>query len=1090
MKETLRCLRNCMFVSLFSLLFFQLPVLLQAQANRTVIAGKITDESGIPLEGATITEKGTTNRATTKTDGSFSITIAARNSILISSVGFTDQEISTVNRTSYAIALQKSTRDLDEVIVVGYGTQKKSDVTGSLSRITAEVIRERPSQNALQAIQGKAAGVHVSSNMKPGELPVVRVRGNRSIGASNDPLYVVDGIPLVNSLGVNSFNMSDLNPNDIASIEILKDASATAIYGSRGANGVVLVTTRKAQKGRLSVNYNAIVSVDSYKSLTDWMDGGQYIDRWRESLINGRMYQTTTNTNLNQAASIGYPDPFLDRDKMGLASDQVALASVWKGYDWSVYGVTPNMRATTAAEQAMGWPAMVPVYNSGNIRSYDWLDAASRQGISQNHQISLASGTEFSRLAISLNYYDQKGVQRDQNYRRYTANISGDITPNNWFTLGTSLIGSFSEQNFGINGPNTSNTGSKDLYSRASDQFPYALPTDDNGAWIRNAGGNLSLWNPLIDIDQALNNRRTASILTSMYGEIKFTPWLKYRVNFGVQYRHFRSGTWTGPDATSHLTNRPNTAGYSTDENMSWVVENLLYFNKTFAKHHTIGVTLLQSSQSSRRENTGTSVTGTINPLSLWYDLGSNTAGNPGYGTGFTENTLASFMGRVNYSFMDKYLLTVSGRADGSSVLAPDHKWEFFPSMALAWKLQDEKFMNGLTWVNELKPRIGYGVVGNSSVQPYTTSGPLSRNPYVFGSVAGIGYLPQLVQNPNLKWERTAQTNFGIDFALFKNRVSGSIEYYQQNTSDLIFPKTLPAVSGYVQKFENIGKTKNSGFEIMVSTVNIQKPDFSWTTDLNWSTNKEEIVELVNGKQDMLADRLFIGQPSQVFYNYANAGIWGSDAKELSDMAKFNANTHRFYPGTLKVVDQNGDSRITAADLVILGTPRPKWTGGLTNTFRYKNWSLNAFVYFRWGQMYFGGYPNSYGGVNPNGRVENDVWSFTNPGGRWPMPNSGNVENITAAMQYNDGSFAAVRNISLSYTFPKNLIQKIMVKDLVLNFQVLNPFIFGPGVVRWGINPDDDTNWSIASTNTNPLGGTNNNTILQQSFVFSLRAGF
>jgi hypothetical protein len=268
---------------------------------------------------------------------------------------------------------------------------------------------------------------------------------------------------------------------------------------------------------------------------------------------------------------------------------------------------------------------------------------------------------------------------------------------------------------------------------------------------------------------------------------------LRYHVNFSGQYRNLRSGSWTGPDATSHLTNRPNTAGYATQENFSWVVENLIYVDKTFAEKHKLNVTLLQSTQKSRRENASISVTGLINPLSLWYDVGSNTAGNPGYGTGFTENTLASFMGRINYTLNGKYLLTVSGRADGASVLAPEHKWDFFPSFAVAWKMQEEGFLSSVNWINELKLRVGYGVVGNSAVNPYTTSGPLSRNPYVFGSAAGIGYLPQLVQNPDLKWEETAQGNIGVDFTLFKNRLSGSIEYYQQNTSDLIFPKTLPA---------------------------------------------------------------------------------------------------------------------------------------------------------------------------------------------------------------------------------------------------------------------------------------------------------
>ncbi|HEY6503057.1 MAG TPA: TonB-dependent receptor [Chitinophagaceae bacterium] len=1089
MKE-ITAMRRIMGI-LIILLF---PTLVVFSQNNFKVTGKITDESGKPIEGATVQVKGSASATVTKADGTFEIMAASGRSVLVfSHVAFAEQEIALNDKSEVSLVMLPAVGTLDDVVVVGYGTQKKSDVTGALSRLTAEDIQERPSQNVLQAIQGKAAGVHVSSNFKPGELPVLRVRGNRSIGASNDPLYVIDGIPMVSSLGVNSFSMSDLNPNDIASVEILKDASATAIYGSRGANGVVLITTIKGKKGKTGVSFNSTVSLDSYKGLTDWMDGGQYIDRWRQSLINGRVYQSTTNTNLDQPATTWYPDPFLDRDRMGLASDQTALSSVWMGYDWDVYGTTPKMRATTAAEQAMGWPAMVPVYNSENIRSYDWLSDATRQGLTQNHQISLTSGTEVSRLLISLNYYNQKGVQKDQDYKRYTATVNGDIAANKWFTLGTSIIASFSTQNFGIQGPNTSNTGSKDLYSRATDQFPYALPKDDNGAWIKNPGGNLSLWNPLVDIDQVLNERRSGAIMASVFSEIKFTPWLKYRVNFGAQYRQFRSSSWTGPDATSHLTNRPNTAGYATQENFSWVVENLLYFDKTIANDHKIGVTLLQSSQKSRRENASINVTGLINPLSLWYDVGSNTAGNPGYGTGFTENTLSSFMGRVNYTLMDKYLLTFSGRADGASVLAPEHKWDFFPSFAVAWKMQQENFLNSATWINELKLRVGYGVVGNSSVNPYTTSGPLSRNPYVFGSAAGIGYLPQLVQNPELKWEETAQTNIGIDFAVIKNRISGSLEFYQQNTSDLIFPKTLPAVSGYVQKFENVGKTRNKGVEITITAIPIQKKDYSWTIDVNWAKNKEEIVELINGKQDMVANELFIGQPTQVFYRYENAGIWGADAKSMSDMALFNANGTRFRPGTVKVVDQNGDFRIDASDYVILGSARPDWTGGITNTFTYKNWTLSSFIYLRWGQTYFGGYPNSYGGTFPNGRVENDLWSWDNPEGRWPMPNfaaAANITNISEAMQYNDGSFGVVKNISLSYTMPKKWINKISANDVTLNVQVINPFMFGPGVTKWGLNPDDDTNWSIRSTNTNPLGGTNNNTILPQSFVFGIRAGF
>ncbi|MFT2009301.1 TonB-dependent receptor [Pontibacter sp. 13R65] len=1073
--------------------------LLNINAVEVSVTGRVVDDTGEGLPGVSVVVKGTTTGTATDIDGRFSLTVPDGNATLVFSyIGFRTQEIALNNRAVVNVTMASDAKALQEVVVVGYGTQKKSDLTGAITSVSAAVIEERPVQNVLQAIQGRAPGVNVSTNVRPGETPNVSIRGNRSLTADNGPLYVVDGIPIVAALGVTSFSINDIHPNDIASVEVLKDASATAIYGSRGANGVILITTKKGTVGKVSVNYNHTTSLDSYKTLTDWMDGGQYIDRWRESLIYGRNYQLTTNTNLNQAPTIWYPDPFLDQEKMNLGVDQRSRDNVWSAYEWEEYGVTPKLRGTTPEEQAMGWPAQVPVYNSQNIKSFDWRDAATRTGVTQNHQLSLSSGSETSRVYLSLGYYDQKGVQRDQDFKRFNVNLNGDISPKKWITVGTSVMGSFSLQNYGVNPPNTSNTGSKDLFSRANDQFPFAFPRDENGDFIKNTGPNINIWNPLIDIDQTKNERRSSAIMANMYTELKFTPWLKYRLNFGGQMRNFRNGAWTGPGATSHLNNRPNTAGYNREENFSWVAENLLFIDKTFADIHTIGVTLLQSQQSSRRENIGANVSGTIIPLSMWYDLGSNTVGRPdGYGTGFTENTLMSWMGRVNYTLMNKYLLTASGRYDGSSVLAPGNKWDFFPSFALAWKMQEEKFLQDVTWLNELKPRIGYGVTGNSSVNPYTSSGPLSRNPYAFGSVAGIGYLPQLVQNPNLSWEKTAQTNIGLDFGVLNSRITGSVELYDSRTSDLIMRRSLPAVTGYVEKFENIGKTRNRGLELTLSTINIETQDFTWSTDFNFSSNREEIVELINGKEDMLANNWYIGYPvSGVYRHYDNAGIWQNTPEDLAEMAKFNANRHNFFPGSIKIVDQNGDYRIDGEDYVIRGHDRPKWIGGLNTNFRYKNLTLQSFIYARIGQTYFGGYPNSYGGIWPNGRVENDVWTFQNPGGRWPMPYNGTLayDNFTPAMQFHDGSFVTVRNISLSYDFPQQVLTRFLLNNLQLNFQVLNPFIFGGDIVKMGLNPDDDTNWGrqsqANSNNTAPLGGTNNNTILPQSVVFGVRVGF
>jgi len=1076
------------------------------ELQQLIVTGKVIDgTTKLPLPGVNIVVSGTTIGAMTDVNGNYSITLTNPNgSLEFTFIGYVKVIMPVEGRQSIDVQMTEDIKALDEIVVVGYGTAKKSDVTGALTSVSEKTLKERPVQNVIQALQGKATGVDITSNIKPGELPPITIRGNRSMQASNAPLYVVDGIPL--AVG----NMTDFNPNDISSVEILKDASATAIYGSRGANGVILITTKKGAAGKITINYNTTISFDSYQSLTNWMNGGEYIDRWRLSLMNGRLYNTTTNTDLKVPATLWYPDPTLDVTKFSLASDPVAQESVLMGYEWvdGIIGGTVVTRPTTVEEQALGWPAAVPVYNSANIRSHDWRKDVLRQGITQNHQISLSKGDEFSHLYMSLAYLDQLGVQKDQDYKRYNIIMNGDITPVKWLTIGTSVNGSRSLQNFGIQGPNTSNTGSKDLYSRANDQFPYALPVKADGTNNYNPGGNLSLWNPLIDIDQSINERSIYAVYSNLFGEVKFTPWLKYRINFGAQFRQYRSGAWTGPLATSHLTNKPNTAGYNTNQNFAWVAENLLFIDKTFANIHSLGITLLQSAQKSRQEGINISASSMIYDISKWYDIASNLVGKPdGYGTNFTENSLMSYMGRLNYTLLNRYLLTASGRWDGASVLAPGHKWEFFPSFALAWKMQEEGFIKNLNWIDEFKLRFGYGITGNSSVNPYSTSGPLSKNPYVFGSSAAIGYLPQIVPNPLLSWEKTAQSNLGVDFAFLQNRLSGTVELYLSNTSDLLLDKTLPAVSGFVSKVQNIGKTRNKGIEISLSTVNVRTGDFRWSTDFNFYANREEIVELLSkdadGKPlDILANRWFIGHPTQVYYNYQNAGIWQNTPEDLAEMALFNANGHKFYPGTIKVVDQPtvdtnadgikdaGDYKITGDDMIILGTNRPAWTGGITNTLVYKEFELSFFIYARIGQMYFGGYPNSYGGINPNGRVENNVWSWTNANGRWPMPNGGNVENTTAAMLYNDGSFVSVRNISLSYTLPAKWLKPISLKNLQLSFQVVNPFIFGGDLVKWGINPEDNTNWDVASSNTSPLGGMNNNTILVQSFVFGLKAGF
>ena len=400
----------CLSVQFIVALLFLSTMIGTAQEGTRKISGTVKGTNNEPLPGVTVKVKESATGTSTDQAGNYSLSVdASARTLVFSFIGMSTKEVVIGNQTRIDALMEESTVGLEEVVVVGYGTIKKSDVTGALTSVTEKTLRERPVQNVIQALQGKASGIDVTSNIKPGELPPIIIRGNRSIQASNTPLYVVDGIPL--AIG----NMTDFNPNDINSVEILKDASATAIYGSRGANGVILITTKKGAAGKTTINYNTTVSLDSYHSLTHWMDGGEYVDRWRLSLMNGRLYNTTTNTDLKVPATLWYPDPFLDNTKFSLASDPVAQASVWMGYEWvdDVLGGTPVTRATTADEQALGWPAQVPVYNSANVRSYDWRKDALRQGLTQNHQISLSKGDEFSHLYMSLAYLNQVGVQKD-----------------------------------------------------------------------------------------------------------------------------------------------------------------------------------------------------------------------------------------------------------------------------------------------------------------------------------------------------------------------------------------------------------------------------------------------------------------------------------------------------------------------------------------------------------------------------------------------------------------------------------------------------------------------------------------------------
>jgi len=1054
------------------------------------LIGTVVDEAnGQPLIGVTIMLEGTTQGTVTDANGKFNLTLPSNNAVIkVTYLGYLPQIINVKGLTKIDIRLNADVKSLEEVVVVGYGTRKKSDITGSLTSISEKSLKERPVQNAIQAMQGKAAGVDIVSNVRPGAVAGVTIRGTRTISGSTDPLYVVDGIVLFGSI-------NDINPNDIANMEILKDASATAIYGSRASNGVILITTKRGAKGTLTLNYDASVSLENIHSTTDWASSGETIDRMRLAEINGGTYKLGT-------ASLSYPDPTADINKYG-NGDYYTIAAIRAGYQWNDPGTFASVktRASTQAEIALGWPTQVPVYNSGNIPTTDWVSLLTRMSVTQNHLLSLSAGNDISKIYFSFGYLDNEGTQDNQNYNRYTVKINGDITPKKWISAGASVNASLTTQEYGTINRSGSATGAQDAYGVALGEYRMARPFDSTGTMILYPGNNKAgpTWNPLIDMQNSSDETKTFNLQANAFGEVSITPWLKYRMNFGSGFRNTRAGTWQGTQSTLRRTASPQTAkdSYNTGINQSYMIENLLFFDKTFGVH-TVGVTLMQSAQDDKSENSAMTVSGVTNDAPRWYDLAANNSstGPDSYSTGFSERTLTSYMGRVNYSLLNKYLLTATGRFDGASVLATGHKWDFFPSVAFAWKLQEESFVKSIKWVNELKLRAGYGATGNQSISPYTTTGPLSIYKYAFGTGSAIGYQPYNMPNPDLRWERTESVNLGIDFAFLHNRISGTIEAYRTDTKNVLMDENIPSITGYPFITANIGQIRNTGIEISITSVNVQTKDFHWTTDINWSTNKEEFVSLVNGKQDMVGNNWFIGQPTQVYRTYMVDGLWGNTPADLAEIAKWAANGYTFAPGQYKPVEQGTPNyKLEDNDKVIRGTNRPKWIGGLTNTFVYKGFELSAFIYARIGQSYFSSLqPGGSTGGAYVGYVRtmdpNNFWSPTNLNAQWPQPTTNpkaSNADVNRATYINDGSFVSVRNISLTYNLEPRLVEKLKMKKLQVYCQILNPFLFGGAVVKAGLNPDDTNGWNSVNSVGDPTGGANNNTMILKSWVFGVR---
>ncbi|MEO7048857.1 MAG: TonB-dependent receptor, partial [Ferruginibacter sp.] len=972
------------------------------------------NEKGEPLQGVDVHLKNSTTGVATDASGKFSISITKPNgTLVITHTGYVEKEVGVNEKSgTLNIVLAVFNKELEQVVVIGYGTVKRKDVTGAVSGISQEQIKSRPVDNALEAMQGKVAGVDISSNERPGTIGDITIRGVRSLTASNTPLFVVDGIPLITG------GIENINPGDIESIDVLKDASATAIYGSRGANGVVIVTTKQGKTGKTTLNLNTSLTFENLVDNEKMFNAGDFITFRRWAYYYAGLNATTGISTYPRGDQ---PDLDHDRTYFSATADPYAFANIAQG--WASGTWDPSKVATT-----------------------DWRGMVKQQSVTSNNTISVSGGTDKIKAYGSFGYLNNKGTIHGQSFERYTANTNIDITATKWLSFGSNININYSKQQYGQSGTGVStvSTPSGGLYESARGIFPFAVPYDSAGNRISYPGGDNSIKTIVDEWKYNIDERVTLRAFGSLHAQVDFgsivpvLKGLKYRLNFGPDLSYYSDGVYI--DANSVANGGSSSyASLKKVNTFSYTLDNLLYYDKTIGQH-TFGVTLLQS-QTSYTMDTSI-ITGNGVPLSSqrWNSLSSGTVtGQLSTGTGLIQQQLLSYMARLNYSYEDKYLLTVSARQDGSSVLAEGHKYTLFPSAALAWRISKEKFMKA-NWVNDLKLRVGVGVTGNSAVKPYQTQGGITSLFYPFYTSSIPGSIPSTVfANKDLGWEKTTQYNVGIDYSLFNRRVSGSVDVYTSSTSDLLLNANIPTATGYTTTFENIGKTANNGVDISLTTVNISTKDLTWTTNVNASWQKDHIVSLSNGTQPDISNLWFPGQPLGVIYGYKGEGLW--HAGDSTGYKAFNANGNAFTPGNVKVQDVNGDNKIDPNnDRQIIGFTRPRWIVGMTNTFNYKGLELSFLLYGRLHYMY------NYGGEAEAARTvtrQVDYYTENNTNAEFQKPifNAGNAagDSYFASLGYLNASFIKIRNISLGYNFSGKKLAGKGISNVKAYVQVTNP---------------------------------------------------
>ena len=1045
--------------------------LIVGTVSAQTVSGNVVDETGEPVIGATVLEKGTKNATVTDFDGNFTIKLGNGKVLTISYIGMQTQDVNVAGKSSVNVILKEDATTLQDVVVVGYGTMKKQDLTGSVSSVNTEQLNAKGAPTVLANLQGSNPGVNITQTSGRGGSYNIEIRGKSSINSNTTPLYVVDGV-MCNDIDW-------LNPQDIERIDILKDASSTAIYGSRATAGVVMVTTKNGttvnkQASKPTISYDGYYGWSKTARMPEFMDGQQFYNfRFMKFLgYAGNGATATTGNSSHPVYQIG-----------GTILEQCLLREA----------------------EGSGAYRMKEMLASGN--TYDWPSMVTQNGSQQNHFLAVSGGSEAINYHFGVGYNGQEGVYKGDKSNRINFKGSVDAKINKVITAGFSFNAARIKNDY----------ANDDAIQSAFRMNPYMIPYDANGNLTAKPGNYASLHtasyqfsdepNPLLKMMSTNKQRETWRLLGNIYLKFDIIKGLDFKTTFSPNYNYYRQGYFEGyKDENGNFYDsslEQNSANLTNNRSFSWTWDNIINYNTTIAEDHSLGIMLLFSQEADNTENTY--IEGNeVMDLTDWWNMGTaqRSDGTTGLSdaskTSYSESSMTSYAARLNYGYKGRYLLTATFRRDGSSKFTKDNRWGTFPSAAAAWRISEEPFMQKVNWLSNLKLRLAYGVTGNNTgIGSYDTQQTLSSPiSYPFGSSYSTGYTASKIVNKDLKWETSTEYNAGIDFGFFGGRINGSIDVYQKTSKDLLAEVLLPLESGGGSMITNIGSVRNTGVEVALTTVNVQNKDWRWETTFTFAANKNEVRE-INGTGDRVLNgssttgNYFIGYSANNVYAYEWGGIVtdrdmtvpdnqaakkagltpGSTMKEYDYYYKVYGLTE----GQPWIVDQNGDGSIDPDDRTIMRMD-PKWTGSFTSNLSWKNWDFSFSLYAKVGYKVYSSFLTSNildladrgrqklnvdwyipagtlvdcDGVNTDGTYINPKYQETTHYGEYPFPNnggsSGGVGRQSAewnqAKGVSNASFLKVKNITLGYTFDKNFLNKFGCKHLRLYATVTNPFVF------------------------------------------------